>query len=303
MKKSILTLGILSLLSAGFQSCKDEVSYPVPESLSSESIKATPGAGKVTISWNDIKNTENIYYVQCTYSITDGDKTTDYKKLASKYSTSMEIDNLLKRYGTIDFTLQTYNRDYVAGEIFSISAQSEAAEKTVVLNGKSRDIELKGSDLYTDDQEETEGPIADLLDGKTGTYFHASWTAPFDMPHYIVVDLGKEIYGVSFNYTTRNHSGAGNHPKEMNVYVSKTFDGATYDPSKAELLDNLTGLPNGPAASKQSANYMCNDSFRYLWLEVLSTHGNTQYFAMSELSVKELFTSVYDPETGITTEP
>lgn len=298
MNNKIFTLGFAALFGAALTSCSEDVTFAKPESLMTDSIAATPGTGKVTLSWNDLTNTENIYYVQCTYSITDNGETKNYKKLASKYSKSIEISNLLNRYGAIDFTLQTFNRNNVAGESYTITSQANPAEKTVYLNGKSKKVALTAASLHTDAQEPSEGPIAGLLDGNVGTFFHSTWSAGVTaMPHYIVVDLGKEMYGVNFKYVTRNSAGAGNHPKDMNIYVSKTFDGS-YDVTKAMLLDELTGLPNGAALTKQSQNYLSGESFRYLWLQVKNTHGGTNFFAMADLDVNELFTSVYDPETG-----
>lgn len=86
------------------------------------------------------------------------------------------------------------------------------------------DVTLSAKQLYTDDQESSEGPIANLIDGKNDTYFHMSWSSPTPFPHYIVVDLGEEnaLSTFLFSYVCRDNNNKDN-PKEMDILGSNTL--------------------------------------------------------------------------------
>lgn len=57
-----------------------------------------------------------------------------------------------------------------------------------------------------------------------------SWSAPTPWPHYIRVDLGKKVKGVSFWYKGRNN-GNNDNPKHITVWASNK---AADNPTDAE---------------------------------------------------------------------
>lgn len=124
-----------------------------------------------------------------------------------------------------------------------------------------------------------------------------NWSNPSAFPHYIVVDVQKEISSFRFAYTTRNNSNNDN-PKTMNIYGSSSFD-ETYDPEAngatliAELDDSV--LPSG-VTSYTSDNFITEGSYRYIWFEVTSSYSGSNWIALAELSITELETEIYDPE-------
>ena len=278
------------LLAFTISACSED-STP-PTSLDESTLTTESGPGSVTIHW-DIPEAADYHYVRVNYSTPDDGAC---MKTASIYSDSVLIDNLLARYGTIDFAVCTVSRDGTEGNTYHISAQAEPAEKTIEIVGENA-ITLSADGLYTDDQESSEGPIANLIDGDASTYFHMSWSAPTPFPHYIVVDAGKEISSFKFAYTTRNNSNNDN-PKTMNVYGSQDFDG-TFEPTGngAKLIAELddSQLPSG-VTSYTSDNYITEGSYHYIWFEVTSSYSGSNWIALAELSITELETEIYDPE-------
>lgn len=287
-----LIAGIFSWLS--FTSCSDEENnYPAPTAIEQSSITSKSEPGKVTLYW-DVPADSNYYYVQVKYMLPN--IADECVRLASVYSDSITIDGLLKRYGDINFTLQPFNKDGKGGEICSIAAKAESAPKEIIITGKTEPIALTAEQLFTDDQETSEGPIANLIDGDKSTYFHMSWSAPTAFPHYIVVDLKKDIYACTFSYICRNNANKDN-PGTMDILVSNTFNGIDYDLSQTVLLSSLSDLPKDKAASYTSGVIKSDQSFRYLWLKVKSSTSGSNWIALAELSVTEQLTTVYDPET------
>ncbi len=148
-------------------------------------------------------------------------------------------------------------------------------------------IQLTEEGLFTDAQDPGEGPIKNLIDGDTGSFFHMDWHHQTPFPHYIVVDLGKEVEGFKFSYTTRNNGR--NYPEKIVLFGSQTFDGSTYDTSNAtEIATIEEGLATGAAATYNSGNYTLDNKIRYLWFRIDRAQGSNAFIALSELSVTEL---------------
>lgn len=156
-------LFIISLLACvfGFYSCSDDdTSIPTPSEIAN--IEAVPGAGSVTLYW-DLPADTNLMYVKVTY--VNPESKEHFAKLISRYNDSLVIDNLLKRYGNITYTLQTFNEKETAGTVYTVDAQSDAASKIAVLNGNSEAVNLTIDQLFTNAQESSEGALTNLLDG------------------------------------------------------------------------------------------------------------------------------------------
>lgn len=307
MKKKLLYLiiGIFGL--SGFTACSEnEGAYPLPTPLAQESIKAIPDNGKITLTW-DVPADSNYYYVKIQYTLPETGKLCT--KLASVHSNSLTISDLLARFGNIEFTLQPFNKDGKGGEICKVIGKANSAPKTVVLNGRKEEVPLSLSQLAVNSLQVGDGALADLVDGNKSTYYHGNWSSPVALPHYIVVDLKREVYAFSFFYASRNNANRSN-PKDMEIWGSSTFSGTLGGQSNgfnttadnAVLLTTLTGLPETQAAEYTSAPIKGTQSFRYVWFKVTSIVGGKGFIALSELNITDLKTSTYDPETGETTE-
>lgn len=312
---SYLLSGILGGLFV-LAGCSEEGSHsPTPTPIDGTTITAVPGAGQVTLHWS-IPADSNYRYVEVRYVRPDEEEASGSKecvRLASIWTDSLIVDNLLNRYGDLEFLFTTVNEDGEHSEIRSITARANPAERQVILNGRSENITLTAGQLYADNPETDEdegdsyaGDVKWLIDGDNTTFYHASWSNNPQLPGYIVVDLGEgnEIYAFNFSYTTRiSASYANNNPSQISVYGSNDFDGETYDVSALNLLTTISeGLPNSSGGSYTSGTIRGEESFRYLWFEVNATHGGSAFFCMSEFGLMRLNTEIYDPETGTTTE-
>lgn len=106
MKAKTITYWLMAVaLTTTIGSCSED-GIP-PTSLDATTITTKSGPGTVTLYWN-IPDSANYYYVRVNYSIPDeGER----MKSASVYSDSLQVDNLLARYGAIDFAVCTVSRD------------------------------------------------------------------------------------------------------------------------------------------------------------------------------------------------
>ena len=105
MKKILITICLIGGLAMLWSCSDDKDSYPVPSDI--ENLKATPAPGQITLSWTNPAD-ENLYYVQIEYTI--GATGKSYRKQVSQYASELVIDNLLQKYGEINFTVQAFNR-------------------------------------------------------------------------------------------------------------------------------------------------------------------------------------------------
>lgn len=308
MKRNLLYLLMVLFGLSGFTACSDsDEDYPAPTPLVQETVKATPDEGKITLTW-DIPADANYYYVKIQYTLPESGKLCT--RLASVNSNTVTIDNLLARFGDIEFTLQPFSKDGKGGEICKITSRADNAPKSVVLNGKQEVVPLSLSQLAVNSLEVGDGALADLVDGNKATYYHGSWSSPIPLPHYIVVDLKKDVYAFNFFYATRNNANKSN-PKDMEIWGSQSFPGTMggqsdtgFDTTEADatLLTTLSGLPGTQAAEYTSAPIIGTQPFRYVWFKVKTVTSGQSFIALSELTVTEHKTSIYDPETGKTTD-
>lgn len=299
MKKilSYILMGIFGV--TAFASCSDDESYPTPTALDSNSISYEAKPGAVKLKWA-IPENANYKYIKVTYTLPDDGK--ECLRLASVYSDTMLVDNLLKRYGDIVFTLQPCSADGKGGEAYTITAQAQAAEKQIKTISKNFTFTGDG-DAWTDAQEQSEGPIKDMFDGKTNTFFHMTWDGPAPFPHYIVLDLKEEVDFFSFSYTTRDHPNKDN-PLSMDILVSKELGGKKpnyANETGTTKLATFTDLPATQKATYDSNKITSDDTFRYVWFKVTASTSGKPFIALSELSLKQVTTTQYDPETGETT--
>ena len=322
MKRNLIWIGIFcsTLL---LRACSENDTTPSPTPLTQSSIVAEPGPGKVTLRWT-IPADSNYYYAEVRYVRPDTVEASGQKecvRLASLWTDSMVVDNLLKRYGEIEFVFTTVGKTGKRSTSCSVFAQAEAADKQFVLDGTTEEIELTEAQIYSNAQESAEGSVAALLDDDLTTYFHSSWTGEcvdkngntFEEvePHYLVVDFGKEVNACSFSYASRN---AGDVPEGFVLWGSADFDydnwcaqdgellNAAYSPQSENAVE-ITEITDGVTAAKTwyySSSFVSQTPFRYLWLEY---NGSSRtYFAITELRVARAGVSVYDPETGLTTK-
>lgn len=292
--KYIYAAGLAALTLITAASCTDDDKGPAPTAIASTSVTTKAIEGGVVLKWT-VPTDANYYYVKVKYNVPGKGECT---RLASVYSDSLLVDGLYEKYGKIDFTVSTVTKQGAESTPFIVSAQAGRVPASITDAGEGKKFTLTGDDLWTDDQETSEGPIADLVDGDASTYFHMSWGNPTPFPHYIVVDLKRDdVRGITFSYICRNNAN-GDNPSQITVLGSKEFNKSTDDVSKATVISTLTGLPGTRAASYTSAHLIDkNGTFRYLWLRIDGATSGSDWIALAELTVTEVLTKVSDPES------
>ncbi len=288
--KYIHKIAVLVFVMSLFVACKEEDKQEIKLSGITD-VTTFQEPGKIGISWKRVEPV-NFEYIRINYY----DHLTKKNRsiLASKYTDTIIIPDTRAKYGDYKFTFQPFSSTETGGEVVDVVAKSGAAPKTITVVGEEQ-LTLKADGLFTDAQDPGEGPIKDLIDGNQGTFFHMNWHQQTPFPHYIVVDLGKEVEGFKFSYTTRKHNNVDD-PKKMTLFGSTTFDGTTFDPTTAVEIGMVEGLPKGNAVSYNSENFILNNKIRFLWFRVDEGHGSKNFIALSELSVTELQLKIIDPE-------
>lgn len=297
--KTITPYILTGFLALALCACEQEATAPIPVALDPAGISAEALPGAVKLKWTIPANAD-YKYVKVTYTIPDAyGQAKACMRMASIYADTLLVDNLLARFGDIDFTLQTCNPQGRGGETHTLTTRALPATKTIQTQVKN--IEVAG--FWADNPESSEGPLPNLFDGNTGSFYHMSWSAPSPWPHYIVVDLGMELKYFNFKYTCRDHNNRDN-PSAIDVLVSRSLpaNGPDYaGEGGTEKIATFAGLPGDKGASFESTTVNADTPFRYVWIKILGSTSGKNWVALSEMSFQQVERFVYDPETGETT--
>jgi len=150
--------------------------------------------------------------------------------------------------------------------------------------------------IWTNAQEPSEGPIANLLDGDTNTFFHTAWSTASEDPHYLAIDLGEgqSIKDFILSYTRRMNNN-NNRPTE--IVISGSNDKENWNAFKT-LTQEADALPTEQGDDSYTSDVISADQeYRYLKFEVTHTNNearsgssNSLFFTFSEFAV-----SAYPP--------
>ena len=292
MKKTIIKVLMAVALVGTVASCSDD-DNTIPQVNIEESTVTIDNSqpGKVVFNWTKPENPD-YYYIKVEYD----DPVKGHRVLnASSYADQITIDGLYAKYGELTYSFTAVSKDGGEKALFTKTAKAGYVP-AVIKDYEVGPIDLTAAQLWTDNQESSEGPIANLVDGNNGTYFHMSWSSPTPWPHYIRVDLGKKVKGVSFWYKGRNNANNDN-PKRMTIFASNNA-GDTPTAANAWEIGNLGSdvLPSGTAPEFISEGLFSEEGFQYLWLQINEAYSGKNWIALAELSVKEMTRSIYDPE-------
>ena len=138
--------------------------------------------------------------------------------------------------------------------------------------------------VSTNAQEDSEGPIANLVDGSNDTHFHSEYRTNVGEEHYIQVKLGEgnELSAFGFRYATRK--AETNFPAVIDVYGST--DGTNFT-----KITTVKNLPTGNTSSSviyTSDEIVCDEAYSYLRFTVTANNsgnkeaGGHYYFHMAE---------------------
>ena len=126
------------------------------------------------------------------------------------------------------------------------------------------------------DSEQPGLPGSNVLDGDPMTFWHTSWNKPVpSLPHFIILDLGKEMTVKGLTYLPRQDSGTGR-IKLYHIYVGNDPENLGEPVASGEFLNN---------ESLQSAPFAKPASGRYVKLEAISSVSGEPYTAIGELDL------------------
>lgn len=284
--KYIMAALALACVGAG---CDDKL-----ETFETQGYTGTPAAvgemtsealpGQIRLTWSVPEGAE-FAYMKIWYE--DPLKKETVYKIASESTVELTIDDTRARFGEYEIFYQTFNINDEGGEIKSIKAVSGGAPATYTLKKYALAAEM----LSTNAQEPTEGPIANLVDGNTGSFFHTRWSSPqIPLPHYIQIDFNEEHQSFVVNYVNRTDNTWTTDGRPTKVELQTSNDGEVW-----ETITTLTDFPIG-AGSEYTSDYVISDkTFTHFRFNVIETSGNTSYFNLGEFSFSDL--EIYDPET------
>lgn len=249
------------------------------EAISSDSLPA-----QIILHWN-VPADSNYYLLKVKYY--DHLSGKDVYRVASVYQDSMVIENTLKKFGDYDFSFQTFNEANVGGEVQNFSAISGRATITETITTST--IALTAGQLSTNNQEPSEGPISNLLDGDIYSFFHTRWSSPqIPMPQYIQIDLNQPIDDFQFSFVNRAWSQVGAEVVEVQI----SNDGLTW-----ETIQTISaGLPSAGYAEYTSQIFRPGKTFTHFRYNVTKTYGDKNYFNMAEFRLYDVNIQTYDPE-------
>lgn len=73
-----------------------------------------------------------------------------------------------------------------------------------VLDASGHEVSLSAENFVTNAQESKEGPLENICDKKTSTFFHSTWSADTDEDHFIQIELPEEMSQLKLSFDSRN---------------------------------------------------------------------------------------------------
>ena len=256
-----------------------------PKTIDASAVTSEALPGAIRLNWT-VPADSSYSYMKNSYVNPANNETVS--KVVSVYTNTLLIENTLKKYGDYTFTFQAFNAKNEGGTPVLVKAQSGVLPATISYT-KGDKINVTADMLSTDNQEPTEGPIKNLVDGNYNSFFHTRWSSPqVPLPQYIQVDFKEAHQIIMFWY--RNRSGSQVGPENLDIQISN--DGETWESAK----EILSGLPSGSGAEYTSDGIDAGKSFTHLRLVVTKTFGDKKYFNLAELAIYDANKQVYDPE-------
>lgn len=252
-----------------------------PKTIEASAISSEALPGAIRLNWT-VPADSSYSYMKVSYVNPANNETVI--QLVSIYTNTLIIENTLKKYGDYTFTFQAFNEKGDAGSITTVKAQSGLLPASYV----EKKVNITADQLSTDNQEPTEGPIKNLIDGNTSTFFHTRWSSPqVPLPQYIQISFNEEHENFAIKYTTRNTGNSDGFPIEATLQISS--DGTNW-----KDVANLTGLPTVSKTDYASRTITPGKKFKYFRFLVTKTSKDSKYFHMSEFSFYDV--QVSDPE-------
>lgn len=295
--KKIYYLFLLAFLGVGIVACDNNDENTLPGAV--KNIIAIPGAGFITLQWELPDGEHNnsgaaaITHVKLSY--TDPATRQEVNALVNILNNKITVNHTLEKYGKYTFYIQPVSIDGVAGNVQTIESVSEAAPLYPEYETPVK-LALTTTNLTTNAQETSEGPITALFDDDPNSHFHSSYNRGIGAYHYLQVDFQKNIN--FFKYESLARSNNNNIPSDIDFEGST--DGVTF-----KSIANINLGKEIITAPQYYASDMIGTfdfSFRYVRYIVKGTNtGQTEssgkpFFTMAEFKIYEVPARMVDPE-------
>lgn len=300
---SALLLGLVTT------SCSKDDKGPAPTNLDATTLTHEAQEGAVVLKWT-VPDDANYKYIEVKYTHPDTKK--EHTRLASIHANSIKIDNLLKRFGAVEYKITPVSATGARGTTHTYSAECLAVPTTYrVVDNSATELRLTADDnnMWTDSHQEGDGTgLPALIDNVHTTYWHIKWSPATPFPHYLVVKLPEAVGSMSFFWKGRN-SGGRNNPTKLKIYAGNVpFSGAMHNQDRALFQEYITklkeikevsGMPNTQAAEYTSSPVIFpEEKYQYICFEILEGHNSTAFSALAEWKVYKHKVQTYNPETG-----
>lgn len=227
--KTALLNHVKSIANTCLQSNADyEGNATLQSAINSNAYESTDSYAQVLVKKDALKNAVITYNVDApakTLSDFDGLPGTAYNdetdKNAKRYKWNSETLSFPTPVKKLRFkVLETNTKGARNGhQFFSIG-------EFRVLDASGKEVSLSAENFVTNAQESTEGPLKNICDKKTSTFFHSTWSADTYEDHFIQIELPEEMSQLKLSFDSRN----GN-----NVPTLVVLSGVTTANEQAEL--------------------------------------------------------------------
>ena len=211
---------VTSIGDEAFSGCTGLTSIEIPNSVTSIGYYAFMGCTGLTSITSYIQ-LENIIYNAPNYL---GLRSFDICTIYVPYGTAWAYERDMFCKNVVEMAMTASNLDALYNEVL------EYASAIIDDNEfKSHGVISDSTQLSTNAQEKTEGPISNLLDSDIETFFHSSWSSesdPVNGYHYLQVDLGEALDAIEIKYSKRmNNTMKDYNPEYVEVTATNDADG------------------------------------------------------------------------------
>lgn len=285
MKKIFNYILFAGLLAFVWMGCDDKDSI-TPAEITDVTSETRPG--EIIIRWNTPKDA-SIEYIKVTYN--DPRLKKDVTRLASIFADSIVIPDTRARYPEYEFKVQTVSPTGDLSVAQTVMQKSDPAPPITIDTRKI--IELTEKDLETNAQESSEGPIKNLIDDDTSTFFHTAWSGTSPDVHWMGANLNKTLEGhYAFYYAPRNNSA----DKPIDFDLMGSMDGDNWELIK-KFTQEEDNLPTTAKDAYTSPSLPCPFPFNRIRIVVNKTNSGKKFFTMSEFKFYDVEYSFFNPET------
>lgn len=133
--------------------------------------------------------------------------------------------------------------------------------------------------IWCNEPEQSEGPIADLIDGRFDNFFHSCWNGTSQPIHYLEVDLGtgNELDAFTFGYVTRPPSNGNTIVNDFPDVI--TVQGSNDAENYTDIAVINEGLPQIQSTEWVSDNITSDEKYRFLRFNI---EAERIYFHMAD---------------------